>query len=167
LAEKSKVLFAIRRDLAQHRDPPVTLPVEQVGAGSLPSGLVSGRIVDFVGDTTQQGPPGALMVQNGTVTVQFTPRLTPGLHLAGASLSSSNPIFSKGPVAANGPAATLSASAWDWSRSAWVDISYQENGTTALPGEAINQATGEVRLRVTVSNGSFAATGIALVGNVQ
>lgn len=142
------------------------LPVERVGAGPLPVGVVSGRIVDFEGDT-QQVVPGALVVQNGTVTVQFTPRLTPGLHLAGASLSSSNPIFSKGPVAANGPAATLSASAWDWSRSAWVDISYQENGTTALPGEAINQATGEVRLRVTVSNGSFAATGIALVGNVQ
>jgi len=144
----------------------MNLPVDGVGVGPLSAGLVGGRIVDFDGDA-QQASPGTLVVQNGTVTVQFKPRLAAGVHLAGASLTAPNAVFIKGPVTPNGSAATLSAAAWDWSRSAWVAIAYQENGTTALPAEAIDPASSEVRLRVVVSNGSFVATGITLAGTVQ
>jgi hypothetical protein len=128
---------------------------------------VSGRIVDLEGTTVQQGPPGALTVQNGTVTYSFTTPLGSGLHLTGASISASNPYFGKGSGVPGNQAPTTRGEAWDWSRSAWVDVSYQDNGTTALPDAAIDPASGEVRLRVTVSNGSFLASGLSLTGTVQ
>jgi hypothetical protein len=145
----------------------MTLAVDEVGAGQLPVGVVGGRLVDYDGDAQQQGPPGTLVVQDGTVTLQFMPHLAAGVHLTGATLSSSNPVFVKGGVGANGSPATVRGSAWDWSSSTWVDIPYQENATTALPAEVINPTTGEVRLRVTVSNGSFLPSGISLAGTVQ
>jgi hypothetical protein len=145
----------------------VTLPVEQVGAGTLPTGMVSGRIVDLEGTTTQQGPPGAVTVQNGTVTYSFTTPLGSGLHLTGAGISASNPFFGKGSGVAGNQAPATRGEAWDWSRAAWVDIAYQDNGTTALPDAAVNPGSGEVRLRVTVNNGSFLASGLSLTGTVQ
>ena len=145
----------------------VTLPVEQVGAGVLPTGLVSGRIVDFVGDTTQQGPPGTLMIQNGTVTYSFIAPLATGLHLTGASISSSNPYLGKSPAAAGNQAPSTSGEAWDWSHSSWVDIGYKDNGTTDLPDSVVNPTSGEIRLRVTTNNGSCLAGGITLTGTVQ
>jgi len=143
----------------------VTLAVDEVDAGPLPVGVAGGRLVDFEGDA-QQGPPDALVVQNGTVTLQFRPHLATGLHLTGGSLSSSNPGFIKG-AGPNGSAATVRGSAWDWSSSTWVDIPYVENASTPLPDAVINPATGEVRLRVTVSNGTFLPSGISLTGTVQ
>ena len=142
------------------------LPVDEIGAGPLPAGIVSGRMVDFEGDT-QSSPPGALNVQTGTVTYRFTPPLAPGLRLAGASISASNPYFGK---AAGGPAGTTSTirgEAWDWSRSTWVDINYQDSGTTSLPPAVINPATGEIRVRVIVNNGAFLTTGISLAGTAE
>jgi hypothetical protein len=143
----------------------MALPVDEIGAGPLPAGIVSGRMVDFEGDT-QAGPPGALNVQTGTVTYRFTPPLAPGLHLVGANISASSPFFGK----LGGPAGTTSTTrgeAWDWSRSTWVDINYQDNGTTSLPAAVINPATGEIRVRVIVNNGAFLTTGISLAGTAQ
>jgi hypothetical protein len=145
----------------------VTLPVEEFGAGVLPTGLVSGQIVDFVGDTTQQGPPGALLIQTGTVTYSFIAPLATGLHLTSASISASNPYFGKNPAATGNQAPTTTGEAWDWSHSTWVDIGYQDNATTNLPDSVVNPISGEIRLRVTVNNGSFLAAGITLTGTVQ
>jgi hypothetical protein len=145
----------------------MSLPVDQLGAGPLPAGLVSAQLVDFEGDMTQQGPPGATLVQNGTVTYQFTPPLAAGLHLAGASLSASYPNFFKVPNAAPGAASSIRWEAWDWSRSAWVEIAYTENPATVLPAAVVNSASGEVRVRITVSNSQFSTFGLTLAGTVQ
>jgi hypothetical protein len=145
----------------------VTLPVEQIGAGLLPAGLVSGHIVDFEGDINQQGPPGALMIQNGTVTYSFTAPLASGVHLTGASISATNPYSGKGPGVAGNQPTTTRGEAWDWSDSTWVDIGYQDSGATNLPDSVVNPTSGEIRLRVTVNNGSFLASGITLTGSVQ
>jgi hypothetical protein len=144
----------------------LTLPIDEVGAGRLPVGVVGGRVVDFEG-TTQPGPPGAVMVQDGTVTLQFAPRLATGLHLTGASLSSSTSFMGKAGMGPGGVAPSVKGAAWDWSRSAWMDIGYQENAITALPAEAINPATGEVRLKITVANAQFMTSGISLAGTVE
>src|SRR2546428_1382179 len=56
----------------------VSLPVDQIGTGPLPTGVVSGRIVDVVGDTQSQGPPGVLLMQNGSVTYEFAPAVAVG-----------------------------------------------------------------------------------------
>ena len=144
----------------------MAVAVDEVGLGALPAGVVRGRVVDFEGDT-QSGPSGLLLVQNGTVTLQFAPPLAAGLHLAAASLSSIS-FFSKGgPVGPNGGVSSVKGEAWDWSHSSWVDVAYQENAATALPEGTINPNTGEVRLKATVSNGSFLATGVSLTGTVQ
>jgi hypothetical protein len=145
----------------------VTLPVEQVGAGPLPLGVVSGRIVDFEGDTTQLGKLGTVMVQNGTVSYRFTPSLATGLHLTDASISSANPYLGGGTGPVGNQPSTIRGEAWDWSHSTWVDITYQANGTTVLPNGVVNPASGEIRLRVIVNNGSFFASGISLAGTVQ
>jgi hypothetical protein len=145
----------------------VTLPVEQVGAGPLPGGIVNGRLVDFEGDRAGQGPPGAVIIQSGTVTYRFDAPLAPGLRLTAASISASNPYFGKSPPGVAGTTTTIRGEGWDWSRSAWVDIKYQDNATTVLPEEVVNPASGEIRVRVVVSNGSFLTTGITLTGTVQ
>jgi hypothetical protein len=145
----------------------VTLPVEQVGAGLLPTGLVSGHIVDLEGTTTQQGPPGALTIQDGSVTYLYTPTLAAGLHLTGASISAANPYFGKGSGVIGNQPTTTRGEAWDWSHSTWVDIGYQDNGTTNLPDSVVNPTSGEIQLRVTVTNGSFLASGLTLTGTVQ
>jgi hypothetical protein len=144
------------------------LPIEEIGAGSLPTGVVSGRIIDLEGDT-QPGPAGALVVQNGSVTIQFSPGLAAGLHLSNPTLSGTN-MFFKGPPGmpgAPGSAAPTRGEAWDWSRSAWVDIAYKDAATTPLPPEVINPAGGEVRLRITVGSNSILASGISLSGSVE
>jgi len=144
----------------------MSLPVDEVAVGLLPAGVVTGRMVDFEGDS-MQSMPGTVVVQNGTVTLEFAPRLAAGLHLSGASLTASSPFFGKAIGGPNAGATSLKGEAWDWSHSSWVDIAYQENAVTALPAGTINPSTGEVRLRVTVSNGSFLANGISLTGTVQ
>jgi len=48
----------------------LSLPVDQIGTGPLPAGVVNGRIVDVVGDT-QGGPPGMLVMQAGRSPAEF------------------------------------------------------------------------------------------------
>ena len=147
----------------------LSLPVDQIGTGSLPAGVVSGRIVDVVGDT-QGGPPGMLVMQNGSVTYDFAPQLAPGTRLSGASLNSSNQYGGKfiGPSGINGKPGdqTLHSEVWDWSHSAWTDVAFLTNGSTAIPDSAVNPDSGLVRFRLS-SNSGFLASAITLAGTVR
>src|SRR2546429_3157781 len=145
----------------------LSLPLDEIGTGSLPSGLVSGRIVDVVGDSQGQVPPGMLLLQSGRLTNEFSPGLAAGRHLTGAALTSSNPYMGKVMPAPGGTAAaTVQSEVWDWSRSAWSDVAYQDNGTTTLPDSAVNLQTGLVRLRF-ISTSGFAAGGSTLSRTVK
>jgi hypothetical protein len=147
----------------------LSLAVDQIGTGPLPAGVVSGRIVDVVGETTS-GPPGMLLMQNGTVTYEFQPPLAAGTHLEAASLSATNPYGPKfaGAPSPNGQTgATVQGQVWDWSQSAWSDLAYQDNGTTALPSSAIDPSSGLIRLRLGTTNGGLLAGSISLAGTVK
>jgi hypothetical protein len=147
----------------------LSLAVDQIGTGLLPAGVVSGRIVDVVGDTQSQGPPGMLLMQNGSVTYEFVPALAGGIHLTGVSVNAQNPYGPKfgppGNGTQTGPAVT--GQVWDWSRAIWTDVAYQDNGTTALPDSAVDPSTGLIRLRLTTTNGGLLAGSISLSGTVQ
>ncbi|MDQ6710650.1 MAG: hypothetical protein M3Z11_08865 [Candidatus Dormibacteraeota bacterium] len=155
----------------------LALPIEQVGSGSLPAGIVVGRIVDLTGEAQQAGPPGLFTLQNGGVSYEFTPTLAAGTHLRAASLNSSNPFGPKvipapaigAPSVSSTPAGTGTSTAvvWDWSRSSWTAVAYQDNGTTALPDAAINPVSGAVRLRITGASTSVMTGGVSLTGSVQ
>ena len=146
----------------------LSLPLDQIGTGSLPAGVVSGRIVDIVGDSQGQGPPGMILMQSGSVTYEFSPPLAAGTHMTGASLTTSNPFGGKFIPAPGGgtSGATVQGQVWDWSRSAWSDVSYQDNGTTTLPDSAVNPDNGSIRLRLSTS-GAFVAGTITLAGTVK
>ncbi|HEX3629994.1 MAG TPA: hypothetical protein VHW91_05975 [Candidatus Dormibacteraeota bacterium] len=147
----------------------VSLPIDQIGTGSLPAGVVSSRIVDVVGDSQGNGPPGMLVLQNGSVTFEFTPPLAPGAHLSGVSVTSQNPYSAKfvgpGGSASTGPG--IQGEVWNWATSTWTDISYQDNGTTTLPDAAVNPDTGAIRMRVNTTSGGFLAGSLTLAGTVQ
>ena len=146
----------------------LSLPVDQIGTGPLPAGVASGRIVDAVGDTQGQGPPGMLMISNGTVTYEFSPSLAAGTQLSGVSLTSTNPYGAKfaGPPGTTVSGPSVQGQVWEWSRSAWSDVAYQENGTTTLPDSAVDPATGTVRFRLTTTSGLLAGP-ITLSGTVR
>jgi hypothetical protein len=146
----------------------LSLSLDQIGTGSLPAGVVSGRIVDVVGDTQGQGPVGMLMIQSGSVTYEFSPSLAAGTQLTGASLATSNPYGGKFIPAPGGAttAPTVQGQVWDWARSTWTDVAYQDNGTTSLPDSAVNPDSGLVRLRLS-SSGGFVAGTITLAGTVR
>jgi len=146
----------------------LSLPLDQIGTGSLPAGVVSGRIVDVVGDTQGQGPPGMVLLQSGSVTYEFSPALAAGRQLTGASLTTSNPYGGKFIPAPGGgtTAATVQGQVWNWARSAWVDVAYQDNGTTTVPDSAVSPDSGLVRLRLS-SSGGFVAGTITLAGTIQ
>jgi hypothetical protein len=150
----------------------LSLPVDQVGAGPLPPGIVTGRLVDL--DGGQQGGPLPQMITltNGTATYEFTPPLAAGKHLTAAVINSTNPLGAKGvpPGSTNsGATPTLTGEVWDWSHSAWVAINYQDNATTALPDWAVEPSTGQVRLRLTASNanGGTLTGAVSLTGTVR
>jgi hypothetical protein len=147
----------------------LSLAVDQIGTGTLPAGVVSGRIVDVVGDSQNQGPPGMLLIQNGSVTYEFAPPLTGGARLTAVSVNAQNPYGPKfGPPTngtQTGPAVT--GQVWDWSHATWTDIAYQDNGTTTLPDSAVDPSTGLIRLRLTTTNGGLLAGSISLTGTVQ
>jgi hypothetical protein len=147
----------------------LSLPVDQIGTGPLPAGVVSGRIVDVVGEAQGQGPPGLLLMQNGSVTYEFAPALASGAHLTALSVSAQNPYGPKfGPPSngtQTGPA--VSGQVWDWSSASWTSIAYQDNGTTALPDGAVNPATGLIRLRLSTTNSGLLAGSLSLSGTVQ
>ncbi len=147
----------------------LSLPVDQIGTGPLPAGIVRSRIVDVVGDT-QGGPAGVLVMQSGSVIYEFSPSLASGTRLTSASLNSFNQYGGKffGPPGSNGKPGdqTLHSDVWDWSRSAWTDVPFQINGATALPDTAVNPDTGLVRFRLSANSG-FVAGVITLSGSVQ
>src|SRR6184192_179816 len=147
----------------------LSLAVDQLGAGPLPAGLLSGRIVDVVGDTQGQAPPGLLQLQSGSVTYEFTPALVGGAHLTGLSVNVQNPYGAKigppGTSAQTGPAVT--GQVWAWSGSTWTDIAYQDNGVTALPDSAINPTTGLVRLRLSTTTGGLLGGSLTLSGTIK
>jgi len=124
--------------------------------------------VDVVGDSQGQGQIGMLLIQSGSVTYEFSPSLAAGRHLTGASLTTSNPYGGKFIPAPGGGATapTVQGQVWDWARSAWTDVAYQDNGTTTLPDSAINPDSGLVRLRLS-GEGGFVAGTITLAGTVQ
>jgi hypothetical protein len=135
------------------------LRISELGLGSLPAGVVSSRFTDIEG-TTLQGPPGGVVMQDGTVTYEFTPRLAPGTHLTGATLDATS-------QAGNGIATTpqsFQAEVWDWSQSRWVPLAYNPASTTAVPASAIDPSSGEVRLRVTVTSSTNGQPGLASGG---
>jgi hypothetical protein len=145
----------------------LTLPVTQIGAGSLAGGVVTGRIVDL--DATiqsQAGPPGVLVTQGGSVTYDFAPPLTPGMHLSSAVISSSNQFSAKGLPSNSGGASTVKGQVWDWSQSTWVDVTYADSGTTPIPDAAINPTTGEVQIKIS-SDGTFTSGYLSLLGTVS
>jgi hypothetical protein len=147
----------------------LSLPLDQIGTGSLPAGVVSGRIVDVVGDAQGQGPPGMLLMQSGSVTYELSPSLVAGTHLTSVSLTASNPYggkFVPAPGGGTGSTAAVQGQVWDWSRSAWTDVAYQENGTTSLPDSAVNPDSGLIRLRLS-NSGAFATGTLTLSGTVQ
>ena len=147
----------------------LSLAVDQLGAGPLPAGLLSGRIVDVVGDAQAQAPPGMLQLQSGSVTYEFTPALAGGAHLTGLSVNVQNPYGAKigppGTTTQTGPA--VSGQVWNWSGSTWTDIAYQDNGITALPDSAINPATGLVRLRLSTTTGGLLGGSLTLSGTIK
>jgi len=146
----------------------LSLAVDRIGTGPLPAGLVSGRIVDVVGDSQSQGPPGMLLMQNGAVTYEFAPGLTGGTHLTGLSVNAQNPYGPKfGPPGNTTQTGGVTGQVWDWANASWATIAYQDNGTTVLPDSAVEPSTGLIRLRVSTTNGQFLAGSISLSGTVQ
>lgn len=144
----------------------LTLPAAQIGAGTLPTGVVAARPVDVEGDLQQGGLPGMVMLQKGSVTYAFTPALRPGLHLSHAALTSSGPPGKGGFGGPNATVAPLKAQVWDWSKSAWADVTYSDTGNTSLPGSAANPTTGEIRLKLS-SEGSFNSGLLSLTAEVS
>lgn len=142
----------------------LTLPIQRVGAGALPSGVVQARMIDLDANTSA-GPPGMVIASSGSITYSFNPSLAPGTHLSAVSITNTNPFGMKGFAGPTGTSSTVKAQAWVWSKSAWVDLNYQETGATAIPDSAVNPATGEVRLRLS-SDGQFGAGWLSLAGNV-
>lgn len=143
----------------------LSLPIQTIGAGAVPAGVVPGRMVDLNADTTPAGPPGMVLASSGSITYAFEPSLAPGTHLTSVSISASNPFGAKGVVGPTGTTATVKAQAWDWSKGEWVDLTYQDTGTTSVPDAAVNPVTGEVLLRLE-SNGQFSTGWLSLTGTV-
>ena len=146
----------------------LTLPVTQVGAGALPAGVVTGRMVDLDADIQSQvGPPGVFVTQSGSVTYDFEPTLAPSTRLGSAAISSSNMFGAKGvPVSANGVVPPVKGLVWDWALSSWDAVTYVDGGATTIPDSAINPSTGEVRMKLS-SDGAFSSGYLSLTGTVQ
>src|SRR5438034_3258363 len=147
----------------------LSLPVDQLGTGPLPAGVLSVRIADVVGDRQAQAPPGMLQMQNGSVTYEFAPVLAAGARLSGLSVTTQNlyglTFGQPGTSTPSGP--TVTGQAWDWSRSAWTEIAYQANGVTALPDSAVNPASGLIRLRISTTTGGLLGGSLTLSGTIK
>src|SRR6184192_722015 len=74
--------------------------------------------------------------------VRCLPALAPGRHLTRVTIDSVNPFGPKGIIGPNGAVVVPRAQVWDWSRSAWVDIDYQDNASSPVPDAAIQPSTG-------------------------
>jgi hypothetical protein len=110
-----------------------------------------------------------LVMQNGSVTYEFSPLLAKGVHLTTVSINALNPYGPKfgppGTSTQTGP--SVAGQVWDWTTSTWTDVAYQDNGNTALPNSAVDPSSGLIRLRLTTSNGGLLAGSISLSGTVQ
>jgi hypothetical protein len=140
------------------------LPVTGIGAGVLPAGMVVSRFTDMQGDG-QPAQQGSVLLQNGSVSYDFTPALAPGSHFESAAIDSTF-TSPKGPIAP-GTTSTLQARFWDWQRSAWTSLTYNMGGVTTLPPAAINPATGEVRLQVDAGGTQTVFGQASLTGTVK
>jgi hypothetical protein len=145
----------------------LTAPVEEIGAGSLPAGVITGRLLDVEGDAQPQaGPPGMVVLAKGSVTYSFVAPLASGARLSGVSIMSTNPFGFKGGVPGSETPSTLTGEVWDWTQSAWIPVNYMDSGATTVPEAGVNPTTGEVRLRLS-SNGGFASGWLSLTGTVK
>lgn len=147
----------------------LTLPVDQIAAGAVPPGIVAGRLIDIDGQVQQNGgPPGTVAMNSGAVTYDFSPSLSPNAHLDNVTIETSNPFGGKGPIppGATGPTGAIKGQAWNWAQSTWMDLSYQDNGSTTVPAAAVNPTTGEVRLKLS-SDGAYSSGWLSLAGTVQ
>jgi hypothetical protein len=64
-----------------------------------------------------------------------------------------------------GTVAPIKALVWDWSQSAWVDVTYSDSATTSVPDSAVNPSTGEIRLKL-ASDGFFNSGLLSLTADV-
>jgi hypothetical protein len=140
----------------------LSLPVDSIGAGAVPAGVVGSKFTDMEGDS-QPGPPSGFATQNGTVTYEFTPSIATGMHLTKAAIDTTSQLQYGGPP---GSGQSLQVEAWDWSRSAWVPVSYSVAGTTALPDGVVDPASSEVRIRMTAGGSTVFLGPISLTGTV-
>ena len=143
----------------------LNLPIEQLGSGSIPSGVVSGRLVDIDASVAPAGPPGLLLAGSGSLIYSFRPKLATGMRLQAVHLDSSNPYGMKGAPNGTSAPAVLNAKVWDWTTSQWIDTSYSDTGSTAVPADAVNPTTGEVRLKLS-SDGQFTTAFLSISGTV-
>ncbi len=144
----------------------LNLPLAQLGPGTIPAGLINGRLVDVNADITPAGPPGLLMANSGSVTYSFIPSLNAGTRLGSAAIVSSNPYGVKfGPNGAPS-SGVLRGQVWNWTTSQWMDVSYSDSGSTTIPDGAVNPTTGEVRLKLS-SDGQFATSFLSLTGTIS
>jgi hypothetical protein len=143
----------------------VNMPLAQLVAGTIPSGVVNGRLVDIEADLTPAGPPGLIVATSGSVVYSFQPSLASGARLSGVSVTSSNPYGAKFATGPNG-SGVVKGQAWNWATSTWIDVSYADGGTTAIPDTAVNPATGEVRLKIG-SDGQFSSGYLSITGTVK
>ena len=142
----------------------LNVPVTQIGAGAMPAGVVSGRIIDVDANLTPAGPPGLVLADSGSMTYSFSPAIAAGAHLTNVTISNSNPYGAKfgGPNSST----SVKGQAWDWSTSSWIAVAYLDNGSTSIPDSAVNPATGEVRVRLS-SDGQFATGFLSISGDVK
>jgi hypothetical protein len=140
------------------------IAIGEIGAGTVQAGMIVSRYTDMEGDS-QPSTPGAVTTTNGTVTYDFQPSIVPGLRLTNASLDSSTQNQFGGPPGTT--QGTPQASAWDWSKSAWVNLNYSAQGITGLPDSAVNPTSSEVRLQFVASGNSSNLGPISLTGTVK
>jgi len=140
------------------------IAVGEIGAGTVQAGMIVSRYTDMEGDS-QPGMPGAVTTTNGTVTYDFQPTIVPGLHLTKAALDSSTQNQFGGPTGTTQGVPQVSA--WDWSKSAWVTLSYSVQGITSLPDSAVNPTSSEVRLQFVANGNTSMLAPISLTGTVK
>ena len=88
--------------------------------------------------------------------------------MSGLSVNVLNPYGPKfGPPGTSSTGPTVTGQVWDWSRSAWTDIAYQDNGATALPDSAVGPASGLVRLRISTTTGGLIGGSLTLSGTIK
>lgn len=150
-----------------HTTNAVIVPVSigLIGAGALPAGLISARLIDFSGEG--QPGPGSLFLQSGSATYEFAAPLAAGVHLTGATLSSSNTFYGK-PIApgSTGGQSNLKASVWNWSSGAWMPIDLAGTNSTAVPDAGIDPVSGTIRVKVIADVPANVGPGL-LLGNLS